>query len=131
MSKILRPKFRRFPTGGLIYYYSEEARKFADAKKHAKGKPEPLLSSDKEVVYRNAVKTVVQLGLDKSDRLNVLGQHVIQFGAYRGKTFIWMLENGLGWCSWFVDNLNKSKEVPNETPLSVNKHFFKKYCAVF
>ncbi len=61
--------------------------------------------------------------------MSVLGQYEVQFGIFRGKTFKWLIENGLGYAAWLVDNMRS--ETITTTPLSRNKHSFKHYLNSF
>ena len=45
------------------------------------------------------------------------------------KRFKWLLENGLGYAGWLVDNMRN--ETATTAPLSKNKHAFKKYITSF
>jgi hypothetical protein len=101
--------------------------------KRKSGNPDStnVLSSDPKKVHTNAVKTVARMGLDRKDRLNILGQYILQFGVWRGQSFVWMLENGLGYASYIVDDLEKSKEVRNSSSLSSSKFLFKEYVMAF
>ena len=57
--------------------------------------------------------------------MDVQGEYLLQFGKYRGQSFMWMLENALGYVGWFVDNIRNEK-VTNSA-ISQNKAAFKKY----
>ena len=64
-----------------------------------------------------------------SDETEVLSDYVLQFGAFRGQTFCWILENGLGYAAWLVENM-QNKTV-TAAPLSQNKASFKAYPMAF
>jgi hypothetical protein len=61
--------------------------------------------------------------------MSVLGQYELQFGLFRGKTFKWLVENGLGYGGWIVDDMRS--ESATTAPLSKNKHAFKRYINSF
>jgi hypothetical protein len=42
-----------------------------------------------------------------------------------------MMENSLGYCGYLVDDLMRSKEVANDTPLSMSKFAFEAYVLSF
>ncbi|KAM3589979.1 uncharacterized protein V6R79_001025 [Siganus canaliculatus] len=46
-----------------------------------------------EVMKTNALTEVLQRGGDVSDQLELMGEHVLQFGKYKLKHFRWLLEN--------------------------------------
>lgn len=84
------------------------------------------------VVRQKAIEAVTKLGGDRNNELHVLGQHEIQFGAFSGKTFVWVLTNVLGYAGFIVDKVvNIDKEKETETALSKNKFLFKKYMQKF
>ena len=68
-------------------------------------------------------------GGDVGDKLSVLGQNEVQFGIFKGKTFQWLVENGLGYAAWLVDNMRA--ETTTTAPLSKNKHAFGNYLNSF
>ena len=80
-------------------------------------------------VEAKAKAEVSRLGSNVSDRSALLGQFKVQFGRFKGKTFKWLLENGLGYSAWLVNNM--SGETLTSALLSVNKHFFKEYLTSF
>ena len=71
------------------------------------------------------MEAVRRRGGDVSDETEVLSDYVLQFGAFRGQTFRWILENGLGYAAWLVDNMRN--ETVTGAPLSQNKASFKAY----
>jgi hypothetical protein len=123
---LIRPKFRRYSGGTLIMGYSRVAEMLK-----VKGTGSDRISVDPKQVHQNAVQMVIRLDGDRKDKLTVLGQYILQFGAFRGQSFKWMLENGLGYAGYLVDDLIKSKEVKNASPLSMSKFAFKEYVLGF
>lgn len=79
-------------------------------------------------VEAKAKAEVSRLGDNVNDRSVLLGQFEVQFGRFKGKTSRWLLENGLGYSAWLVNNM--SGETMTSAPLSVNKHFFKEALAL-
>ena len=57
-----------------------------------------------------------------SDETEVLSDYVLQYGAFHGQTFRWILENGLGYAAWLVDNM--WNETVTAAPLSQKQGFF-------
>ena len=121
-----KPLFKRLGNGELLLGYTAEARRVAASNRTT---APPALSLSGDIVKKNAVSEVRQGGGDVADRLLVLAHHRIQFGAYRGETFKWLVENGLGYAAWMVDNLRGEKRV--NTPLGDNKAAFKEYLLSF
>lgn len=80
-------------------------------------------------VEARAKAEVIRLGGNPSDRTDLLGQFEVQFGQFKGKTFRWLLENGLGYSAWIATST--SSETATSAPLSVNKHAFKEYLKSF
>lgn len=50
-----------------------------------------------DLLRTDALTVVFQRGGDVSDRLEVMGEYVLQFGRYKGKSFRWLLENDVGY----------------------------------
>ena len=69
------------------------------------------------------------MGGNTSDEVSVLGQYEVQFGIFKGQTFKWLAENGLGYAGWLVDSMGS--ETATTAPLSKNKHAFKAYLSSF
>ena len=86
--------------------------------------------SKKPVVVEDRAKSeVMQLGGNPADRTDLLGQLEIQFGQFKGQTFRWLVQNGLGYSAWMVNSM--SRETATSAPLSINKHLFKEYLTLF
>lgn len=71
-----------------------------------------------------------------SNEVDVLGQHELQFGTYRGQTFRWILENCLGYAGWLVMKMEMEAESSKEQPKdnkeqTINKQKFRKYMMHF
>ena len=58
-----------------------------------------------------------------------LSQSKLHCGKYRGNTFKWLMENALGYCGYFVADLDT--EQPSQSLLSCNKYSFKRYVEAF
>ena len=80
-------------------------------------------------VRKEAIKAVKERGGNISDETEVLSEYVLQFGAFRGQTFCWMLENAMGYSAWLVDSMRK--ETATAAPLSQNKVSFKAFVESF
>ena len=87
------------------------------------------VSKNPDAVEARAKGEVMRLGGNPADRTDLLGQFEIQFGQFKGQTFQWLVENGLGYSAWMVNSM--SCETATSAPLSVNKHRFKEYLTLF
>lgn len=97
--------FRRGPTGFLRQDPSDEAMVI-------KGNPElqdksAPLREDK--VKENALSIVFLRGGDASDRQEVLGEYILQFGKYKGKSFRWLLENDIGYTIYLINKVEEEE----------------------
>ncbi|XP_039519572.1 uncharacterized protein LOC120473667 isoform X1 [Pimephales promelas] len=84
--------FRKGPTGYLRQDPSDEAKRIKD-NPNLQDKSAP---QREDKVKENAHSVVFMRGGDVSDRKEVLGEYVLQFGKYKGKSFRWLLENDVG-----------------------------------
>ncbi|XP_068574651.1 uncharacterized protein [Cebidichthys violaceus] len=62
-----------------------------------------------ELVRQNALTVVRQRGGDASDRTEVTGDYILQFGKYKGKSFRWLLENDIGYTIYLIRNQQKEE----------------------
>lgn len=97
--------FRKGPLGFLLQEPSKEARRIKDDPT-LQDKSAPIRQ---DLVQQNALSVVVQRGGDASDRTEVLGDYVLQFGKYKGKSFRWLLENDVGYTMYLIKNLQKEE----------------------
>lgn len=81
--------FRRGPTGYLRQDPSDEAKRIKDNP----NLQDKSASQRQDKVKENARSVVVMRGGDVSDGQKVLGE----FGKNKGKSFWWLLENGVGY----------------------------------
>ncbi|XP_076838320.1 uncharacterized protein LOC143483368 [Brachyhypopomus gauderio] len=97
--------FCKGPLGFLIQEPTQEARRIKeDPTLQDKSAP---LKSDR--VRENALAVVRQRGGDSSDRTEVLGQYILQFGKYKGKSFRWLLENDVGYTMYLIKSVQKEE----------------------
>lgn len=64
-----------------------------------------------------------------SDETEVLSDYVLQFWAFYGQILHWIIENGLGYAAWLVDNMRN--ETVTAAAFSQNKASFKAYAMAF
>ena len=99
----MKPRFVRLAGyKKLRLGYSEEANEFL---KSFSSDPSYKSKQPADVEAR-ARAEVKRLGGNPSDRTDLLGQFEVQFGRFKGKTFRWLLENGLGYSAWFVNSMS-------------------------
>ncbi|CAJ1050479.1 uncharacterized protein LOC114917180 [Xyrichtys novacula] len=97
--------FRKGPLGFLLQEPSKEARRIKeDATLQDKSAP-----TRADLVHQNALAVVRQRGGDASDRAEVLGDYILQFGKYKGKSFRWLLENDIGYTMYLIKNVEKEE----------------------
>lgn len=97
--------FRKGPLGFLLQEPSKEARRIKDDPS-LQDKSAPMRE---DIVRQNALTVVRQRGGDVSDRTEVLGDYILQFGKYKGKPFRWLLENDVGYTVYLIKNLQKEE----------------------
>nr|XP_034335795.1 uncharacterized protein LOC117692354 [Crassostrea gigas] len=96
------PHFRRTRNGDLLLYRREEAEK-------GLVKSMPGLCEPPSQVKAKAVRAVKSKNGDPKNVQILHGQFPIQFGKYRGQTFLWMVENCLGYAGWLVDAMRRER----------------------
>ena len=82
-------------------------------------------------VKSKALKELKRLKGNLADRTQVLGQYQMQFGAFQGRTFLWVVENALGYAAYVVSAIAANKEKRNSSALSMNKFALKEYVESF
>lgn len=98
--------FRKGPSGHLRQDPSDEAMSIK--KNPALQDKSPAQSPD--LVRTNGLTVVFQRGGDMSDRLEVKGEYVLQFGKYKGKTFRWLLENDVGYTIYLLKKVEEEEK---------------------
>ncbi|KAK2812276.1 hypothetical protein Q5P01_000052 [Channa striata] len=87
--------FRKGPLGYLRQDNSDAARLIKD-NPSLEDRSAPMRE---ELVRENAHTVVRRRGGDASDKTEVLGEYILQFGKYKGKSFRWLLENDVGYAA--------------------------------
>ncbi|KAM4537740.1 uncharacterized protein V3H82_023539 isoform 1-T2 [Fundulus diaphanus] len=98
--------FRKGPLGFLLQDPSSEAKLIRD-NPSLRDRSAPM---KEDVVRQNALTVVRQRGGDVTDDSEVLGDYILQFGKYKGKSFRWLLENDVGYTLYLIMNLQKEEE---------------------
>ncbi|XP_030602769.1 uncharacterized protein LOC115792392 [Archocentrus centrarchus] len=97
--------FRKGPTGYLRQDPSDEAKRIKD-------NPDlqvKLAPQSEDSIKENARSVVFMRGGDVADRQEVLGEYVLQFGKYKGKTFRWLLENDVGYVIYLMKKVEQEE----------------------
>lgn len=89
----------------LLQQPSEEAKRIKD-NPTLQDKSAPL---KEDLVRQNAQTVVLQRGGDASDITEVLGEYILQFGKYKGKSFRWLLENDVGYTVYLIKSLQQEE----------------------
>jgi len=73
-----------------------------------RGKIAKALTHGPSQYFYSALQTS-QRGGDASERREVLGECILQFGKYQGKAFRWLLENDMGYTIYLMKTLHKEE----------------------
>ncbi|XP_053089620.1 uncharacterized protein LOC117597045 [Pangasianodon hypophthalmus] len=108
----IKVSFKRGPSGHLRRDPSEEARRIKD-NPSLQDKSTP---QREDVVRNNARSVVLQRGGDVSDKQEVLGEYILQFGKYKGKSFRWLLENDIGYTLYLSSKVEEEERAGQFNP---------------
>ncbi|TWW54686.1 hypothetical protein D4764_0101130 [Takifugu flavidus] len=99
----LRVVFRKGPLGFLLQEPSDEAKRVSST-------PQDKSAAMREdLVRQNALAVIRQRGGDPSDKMEVQGDYVLQFGKYKGKSFRWLLQNDVGSTVYLIKNVQSEE----------------------
>ncbi|KAL7370082.1 hypothetical protein ABVT39_018532 [Epinephelus coioides] len=109
--------FRKGPSGHLQQDPSDEAMRI---------KKNPSLQDKSppqrhDLVRTNALTAVLQRGGDVSDRQEVMGEYVLQFGKYKGKPYRWLLENDVGYTIYLINKVEEEERAGTFNPQGNSK----------
>jgi len=104
--------FRKGPSGHLRRDPSEEATRMKD-NPSLQDKSTPQRD---DLVKLNARSVVFHRGGDVSDKQEVLGECILQFGKYKGKSFKWLLENDVGYSLYLSDKVEEEERAGQFNP---------------
>ncbi|XP_048017628.1 uncharacterized protein LOC125249384 isoform X2 [Megalobrama amblycephala] len=122
--------FRKGPSGHLRQDPSEEAKSIKD-NPSLQDKSAP---QREDLVKTNARSVVLHRGGDVSDKQEVLGEYVLQFGKYKGKSFRWLLENDVGYALYLSSKVEEEEQAGQfnpEGPCKDSLIFFLEYSRSF
>ena len=74
-----------------------------------------------ELVKTSARTVVIQRGGDVSDRQEVMGEYLLQFGKYQGKSFKWLLENDVGYTIYLMKKVDDEERAGTFNPQGHSK----------
>ncbi len=97
--------FRKGPRGYLLQDPTDAAKLLKD-NPSLQDKSAPLRE---DIVKQNALTVVRQRGGDASDITEVLGEYILQFGKYKGKSFRWLLENDVGYTMYLIKHREREE----------------------
>ena len=97
--------FRKGPLGYLRQDPTDAAKLLKD-NPSLQDKSAPV---KEELVKTNALTVVRQRGGDASDKTEVYGEYILQFGKYKGKSFRWLLENDIGYTIYLLKSHEKEE----------------------
>lgn len=104
--------FRKGPSGHLRRDPSEEAKIIKD-NPSLQDKSTPQRD---DLVRMNACSIVLQRGGDVSDKQEVLGEYILQFGKYKGKSFRWLFGNDVGYALYLSDKVEEEERAGQFNP---------------
>ncbi|MEQ2173282.1 hypothetical protein GOODEAATRI_030461 [Goodea atripinnis] len=115
----------RAPNGTLILKASREAQGVGPQKGAYRAKPT-------EEVEADARAHVVREGGDVSNAALILSRCALQFGRYLGRTFLWLLENDVGYAVILVASHQKERErTGSQSPLMAKKDALLRYSSAY
>ncbi|KAL1277031.1 hypothetical protein QQF64_023704 [Cirrhinus molitorella] len=108
----VKVSFRKGPSGHLRRDPSEETKSIKD-NPSLQDKSTP---QREDLVRMNARSVVLQRGGDFSDKQEVLGEYILQFNKYKGKSFRWLLENDVGYALYRSDKIEEEEQAGQFNP---------------
>ncbi|XP_056110387.1 uncharacterized protein LOC130087886 isoform X1 [Rhinichthys klamathensis goyatoka] len=108
----VKVSFRKGPSGHLRRDPSEEAKRIKD-NPSLQDKSTP---QREDLVKLNARSVVLHRGGDVSDKQEVLGECILQFGKYKGKSFKWLLENDVSYALYLSDKVEEEEQAGQFNP---------------
>nr|XP_055036625.1 uncharacterized protein LOC129424075 [Misgurnus anguillicaudatus] len=96
---------RKGPLGYLLQEPTDEAR-LIKSNPSLQDKSAPI---KEDLVRQHALTVVRQRGGDPTEKREVLGEYILQFGKYKGKSFRWLLENDMGYTIYLMKTLQQDE----------------------
>ena len=110
------PKFRKIKQGQLHLKCTPEAERLKLAYKRESASQSLFQRAvlPIEDVEKDALRVVKQMGWDPQNKKVVLGQFILQHGQYRGKNFLWLIENDPGYVLYLCRDEDKKKSTKSK-----------------
>ena len=118
--------FRKGPRGYLCQDPTAAAKLLKD-NPSLQDKSAPLKEA---TVRQNALVKVRHRGGDASDNTEVLGDYILQFGKYKGKSFRWLLENDVGYAIYLIKHTQKEEAAGVHMTEGHNKASMSSFCGL-
>ena len=111
------PSVRLKPTGEPVLYPTQEAKRVAmDNSRRSFSQALP-----QDAVHAQAERVLRQEGVVNPSLVDIRAQYELQFGKYRGRTFLWLAENDLGYAGYLIASMKKEGGSTPDTSLGNNK----------
>lgn len=68
------------------------------------------------MVRNNSRSIVLQRRGDVSDKQEVLGEYILQFGKYKGRSFRWIVENDIGYTLYLSSKVDEEEQAGQFNP---------------
>ncbi|CAL8266063.1 unnamed protein product [Merluccius merluccius] len=101
----MKVSFRKGPSGHLRQDPSDEAMRIKNNPALQDRSP----ARKHDLVKVDALTVVVRRGGDVSDQQELMGEYVLQFGKYKGKSFRWLLENDVGYIIYLIKKVDEEE----------------------
>ncbi|KAK0153754.1 hypothetical protein N1851_004180 [Merluccius polli] len=101
----MKVSFRKGPSGHLRQDPSDEAMRIKNNPALQDRSP----ARKHDLVKVDALTVVVRRGGDVSDQQELMGEYVLQFGKYKGKSFRWLLENNVGYIIYLIKKVDEEE----------------------
>ena len=110
------PKFRKIKQGQLHLKCTPEAERLKLAYKRESASQSLFQRAvlPIEDVEKDALRVVKQMGWDPQNKKVVLGQFILQHGQYKGKNFLWLVENDPGYVLYLCRDEDKKKSTKSK-----------------
>ena len=108
---------RKGPSGHLRQDPSAEAMKIKQSPELQDKSP----AQKHDLVKTSALTVVLQRGGEVSDRQEVMGEYLLQFGKYQGKSFKWLLENDVGYTIYLMKKVDDEERAGTFNPQGHSK----------
>ncbi|KAK0139490.1 hypothetical protein N1851_023773 [Merluccius polli] len=113
----MKVSFRKGPSGHLRQDPSDEAMRIKNNPALQDRSP----ARKHDLVKVDALTVVVRRGGDVSDQQELMGEYVLQFGKYKGKSSRWLLENDVGYIIYLIKKVDEEERDGRFNPQGPSK----------